>query len=472
MGAVPYRQCRLDTDKWHQVQLAACGEYGRVIAPERGRIHARDRGSHRLVALVVGGRTEGKTRTIATTEANVSTTFKTNEKQAFAWFVFGLMASVTFVGILSELVPSGILPQMTVGLGIGESEVGLLIGVYALASAIAAIPLISATLAVNRKVLLMALLAGFAISNAVVGVSTSYAVILGARIVGGICAGVMWPMIAAYGIRLAPENQQGKAITVIMSGNTLGISIGLPAMTAIGLTLGWRSVFLVLAAMAVAIAVLAYFYLPAVKGEKLSRGNSPLAVLKMPSILIVLLLTFLSVAAYYGVYTYITLLVEWIGFRGGIEVALVLFGIGSVISVILSARYIDAYLRPLIVITLAIGAISMVMLLAFQGTIVISHVAFFLWGLAFGPLVTMYQAAVSKQVEEAKDVATSVQSSVFNFSIMIATWVGGMLLNHSPANGVRHIVYLAVAGFALAIVVAFLAKRTLRSSPVPATNHQ
>ena len=84
--------------------------------------------------------------------------------------------------------------------------------------------LISATLAFNRKMLLI----GFAASNLVVGFSSSYAVINAFRIVGGICAGVMWPMIAAYGTRLVPENMQGKAITVIMSGNTLGISIGLP----------------------------------------------------------------------------------------------------------------------------------------------------------------------------------------------------------------------------------------------------
>ena len=90
------------------------------------------------------------------------------ERQTFSWFVFGLMASVTFVGILSELVPSGILPQMTEGLGVSETQVGFLVGVYALASAIAAIPLVSATLAVNRKMLLMALLIGFAASNIVV----------------------------------------------------------------------------------------------------------------------------------------------------------------------------------------------------------------------------------------------------------------------------------------------------------------
>ena len=128
------------------------------------------------------------------------------ERQASSWFVFGLMASVTFVGILSELVPSGILPQMTEGLGVSETQVGFLVGVYALASALATIPLVSATLAVNRKILLMTLLIGFAASNIVVGLSSSYAVIVTCRILGGICAGVMWPMIAAYGTRLVPEH--------------------------------------------------------------------------------------------------------------------------------------------------------------------------------------------------------------------------------------------------------------------------
>lgn len=41
-----------------------------------------------------------------------------------SWFIFGLMASVTFIGILSELMPSGILPQMTAGLGIEQTQVG------------------------------------------------------------------------------------------------------------------------------------------------------------------------------------------------------------------------------------------------------------------------------------------------------------------------------------------------------------
>jgi len=44
------------------------------------------------------------------------------------------MSSVTFLGILSELVPSGILPQMSEGLNVSYSSIGLLVSIYAIAS--------------------------------------------------------------------------------------------------------------------------------------------------------------------------------------------------------------------------------------------------------------------------------------------------------------------------------------------------
>ena len=113
---------------------------------------------------------------------------------------------------------------------------------------------------------------------------------------------------------------------------------------------------------------------------------------------------------------------------------------------------------------LAIGAVSMAKILAFRGTVGISHVAFFRWGLIFCPLVTMYQTAVSKQVETAKDVATSVQSSVFNFSIMVATGIGGLLLTQFPDTGVKSIAYMSQVVFVVAAAIAALSRRTLRSS--------
>ncbi len=90
-------------------------------------------------------------------------------KRAFPWLIMILMSSVTFVGILSELMPSGVLPLMMADLNISEVQTGNLVGYYAIASAIFAIPLISLTMQFNRKYLLLILLGGFAISNIISG---------------------------------------------------------------------------------------------------------------------------------------------------------------------------------------------------------------------------------------------------------------------------------------------------------------
>jgi len=65
-------------------------------------------------------------------DPNAPAAAQPGERQNLSWFVFGLMASVTFVGLLSELLPSGVLPQMTEDLGVSESRVGSLVGGYAL----------------------------------------------------------------------------------------------------------------------------------------------------------------------------------------------------------------------------------------------------------------------------------------------------------------------------------------------------
>ncbi len=96
----------------------------------------------------------------------------------FPWIIMILMSSVTFVGILSELMPSGVLPQMMQELNLNEVQGGNLVGYYALASAIFSIPLISVTMHYNRKLLLLLLLGGFAISNFIVALVSNYAVVV------------------------------------------------------------------------------------------------------------------------------------------------------------------------------------------------------------------------------------------------------------------------------------------------------
>ena len=380
------------------------------------------------------------------------------DKNYFPWAIMILMSSVTFVGILSELMPSGVLPQMMNELNLNEVQGGNLVGYYALASAIFSIPLISATMHYNRKLLLLLLLGGFAISNFVVALVSDYAIVVSMRVFGGICAGIMWPMIAAYGMRLVSPKQSGKAVAVIMAGTTLGISLGMPLMTWIGDNYGWRTEFIAIAIIILAIGVLSVFMLPSLKGEKLTREVSPFAMLKIKAVQMVVLFTVLGVVAHYGVYVYIASLITTLEIAGGIEMALIMFGLGSLLSVVIAIKHTDNHLQLLTILMFALLILAMTIFIVFRGTIGIAHFGFFLWGISFGPLVALFQAAVGRQVEKAKDIATSIQSCIFNFSIMIATSIGGILLSKYLAMSLPVLsIALAVPGLILAIT----AKKTL-----------
>ena len=381
------------------------------------------------------------------------------ENKKFQWPIFILMASVTFMAILSELVPSGILPELMTGLGISEAQAGTLVGFYAIASAIFAIPLISATVEFSRKKLLICLLIGFALSNVLVGFAPSYSFAIVGRVIGGVCAGVLWPMIAAYGMKLVDDEHKGLAVAVIMSGTTFGMSLGLPLVTLIGTKIGWRVEFLVISILIILIALGSRFMLPEVSGEKRVRANSPITLIKNKGVLIIILLTFISVVTNYGVYTYITNLVDSINYSGGIGFAQVLFGIGSILSVLIAGKIIDKHIKILCLLMLASSLLAFIFFGSLSSISFMVHLGFILWGIGFGALVTLYQTAVARQVpSNASAVATSLQSASFNFSIMIASSLGGAIL---ASGNINNLLFLMAAILGIGLLVAILSKKTL-----------
>ena len=384
-----------------------------------------------------------------------------NKKDGLPWLHLILLSSVTFMAILSELVPSGILPQMSAGLNTSYSRIGLLVSVYAIASAVGTIPLITMTMHVNRKRLLLILLLIFGVSNTVIAFSGSYALTAAARLAGGISAGVLWPMVSAYAMKMVPENMHGRAIAIAMSGCTLGLGIGLPIMTSIGTGISWRVEFAVLALIIFIIAILGKILLPSVAGEKRTNENSPFTIIQNKSVIVCLVATFLTIMAHYGLYTYIAPLVEEFKVAGGIQVVSIVFGIGTIVSVLIAGKFVDEHLGQLVVFMLVLAFGTMILFLSFKGMPGISHFAFFLWGVSFGALVTIFQAAVTRQVQTGKDVATSLQSSTFNFGIVFGSAIGGSVLDHFS---VIHIIYLTIAMLIIPIILSLFCRKTFYGS--------
>lgn len=397
-----------------------------------------------------------------------------------------LMSSITALAVLCELVPSGVLPDMAAAFGVSSATCGSLVGSYAITSAICGIPLVTLTVSANRKRLLCVLLIGFALSNCIVGGASSFEVALVGRALGGACAGTLWPMITAYGMECVGAGNRGKAVTIIMSGITAGMAVGLPAITWLGTLSNYRVEFFALGIILCLVAALCWLFLPSIPGEARSRNNSVGTMLHNRGVLLVVALTFLAVGANYGAYTFISNLVQELagacggsgalagGLAGGagglagsvttiapltIEQAQLFFGIGSIISVVATLALIDKHLWLVTLAMFAIGTVSMfafvlvfaVGLVANQANLV-ACVAFVLWGVAFGSLSSIFQTATARQVTSGTAVANSLQSASFNCSIMLGSMSAGVLLD---SGGTKPIMLAAavvlICGFVLSV---------------------
>lgn len=407
-----------------------------------------------------------------------------------------LMSSITALAVLCELVPSGVLPDMAAAFGVSSATCGSLVGSYAITSAICGIPLVTLTVSANRKRLLCVLLIGFALSNCIVGGAGCFEVALVGRALGGACAGTLWPMITAYGMEFVGPLNRGKAVTIIMSGITAGMAVGLPAITWLGTLSNYHVEFFALGIILCLVAVLCWIFLPSIPGEARSRDNSVGTMLRNRGVLLVVALTFLAVGANYGAYTFISNLVQELagvggacgalaggacgtaGLAGGacgapsiaqsvapltIAQAQLFFGIGSIISVVATLAFIDRHLWLVTLGMFATGAVSMLAFvlvfavglaprLAANQVNLVACVAFVLWGVAFGSLSSIFQTATARQVTSGTAVANSLQSASFNCSIMLGSMSAGALLD---SGGTKPIMLAAavvlICGFVLSV---------------------
>ena len=128
------------------------------------------------------------------------------------------LASAAFITILTEALPAGLLPQMAHSLSVSEALVGQLVTIYAIGSLLAAIPLTAMTQRLRKRPLLLAAIAGFAVANSITCLSANFTVIVAARFLAGVSAGMLWALVAGYAARIAPPHRRGQAIAIAMVG--------------------------------------------------------------------------------------------------------------------------------------------------------------------------------------------------------------------------------------------------------------
>ncbi len=359
------------------------------------------------------------------------------------------LAMAAFITILTEALPAGLLPQMAQGLNVSEAAIGQTVTIYALGSLVAAIPLVAATRGVRRRPLLLAAIAGFALSNTVTALSSVYALTLAARFLAGVSAGLLWALLAGYAARLVPAHLQGRAIAVAMVGAPLALSLGVPAGTFLGAFLGWRIGFGIMSVLALALVAWVRLRVPDYAGVAKGRQLPLRRVFLLPGVRAVLAF----VLAHNILYIYIAPFLASVGMAGSTDRVLLVFGLSSLLGIWGVGTLIDRHLRALTLASIVLFGLA-VLALGIAGRMpAMVYLAVGIWGVAFGGTPTLFQTALAQTAGDAADVAQSMLVTAWNTAIAAGGFVGGTLLERLGVAAFSPVL-LALLAATLAVVWA------------------
>ncbi|MFB7509713.1 MFS transporter [Streptomyces broussonetiae] len=368
------------------------------------------------------------------TVSSPSSTYSPSKGGRLPWSGLLALSCAAFAAVMTELLPAGLLPAMAPPLGVAESRIGFLVTAYAAASFLAAVPLTAALRGLPRRPVLCAALLGFALSNALVALSSSYPLTFAARLLAGAMGGTLWAMLAGYAARMVPAARRGRAIAVVLAGITLALSLGVPAGSALAGAVGWRPAFGTLAVLAVLLVAWIRLRVPGFPGEP-PHARVPLTrVARRPGIRPVLSVTLFLLLGHQVMYTYVAPFAAHAGY-GRTGLLLAVFGTATVAGIWLTGALIDRWPRRTLLGALALfaGVLPVLGLAAGVHALLVGAVA--VWGVAFGGAPTLIQTALVDASGPADaDVATSLQTTVYNAGIAAGSFTGGVALDRLGAG--------------------------------------
>jgi DHA1 family inner membrane transport protein len=241
------------------------------------------------------------------------------------------LALGTFCIGTSEFASMGIIQLFSAELGLDISTATHAIEAYAFGVVLGgpAVTILAAKL--NRKNLLLALMAIFVLGNVLSALATGLGSFALARFVSGIPQGAYFGAGAVVASYIVGPGQGGRAFALVMTGLTVATIVGSPLAALLGQTLGWRNVYVAVSALGVLSFIALWMWVP--RSRALDGGPvlQELRALNRAPVWTMAAVAALGVASIFAVYTFIGPFVTDVAGLGArwIPIALALFGVAQ-----------------------------------------------------------------------------------------------------------------------------------------------
>lgn len=373
------------------------------------------------------------------------------------WFSLLALTFSTFIFNTSEFVPIGLLTDIKTDFGLTEASAGMLISVYAWAVMILSLPLMILVSKMEMKRLMLWLLGLFTLFQVMSFFSTSYAMLMFSRIGVACTHAVFWSVISPIAVRIVPDKYRSIALSMVVTGSSVAMILGMPLGRIIGLHVGWRMTFLSIGIFSAITFVYAAFRLPKLPSRgKFSVKKLP-ELLKQQGIVGLYIFTLLISTSFYVAYSYIEPFLKQVSMLedSWVTATLMIYGGAGFLGSIVFSKYYNKNRKRFITGVVACSSLCLLLLQPCASSMVVVIIVCALWGMAS----TAYNVAMQSNIilittPESTAVAMSIFSGIFNLGIGSGAFIGGSICTHAS------IAYIGYAGAILGFIgLAYWIKR-------------
>jgi DHA1 family inner membrane transport protein len=379
------------------------------------------------------------------------------------WFALLSLALGGFAIGLTEFVVIGLLPEIAKNLLPGQyaassskavAHAGWMISVYALGVVVGA-PLFAAFGArVARKKLVLGLLTLFIVGTVASAVAPTFGLVLVARFIAALPHGAYFGAAGILAASIMGPGRQARGFAIVLSGLTVSNVIGVPLITRIGQTAGWRVSYLVIGAVFALTLIAVSVTVPRVVAQIDGSARQELRAFRAPQVWLVAAMASVGFGGFFAIDSYIAPVTTHVAGLSTSTVPWVLaaVGLGMTTGNAVGGWFSDRNLRRSLVMGFAIFIAAMVLFALIAHTHVGLFVGAYLVGAASLFLAPPMQARLIEVAPEAQLMGAAVNQSATNIANSLGAVLGGIVIAHGLGYTAPSWVgvMLGVVGFGLA----------------------
>ena len=374
----------------------------------------------------------------------------------------------------AEFVSMGLLPQIAQGLlpemmaadpEQGVARAGWAITAYALGVVVGA-PLLSLLAVRLSRTRLIVVFAGLLCASTLAsGLMPSFELTRLARFIAGLPHGAYLGVASLLAASLMGPGSQGKGAAVALSGLTVANLVGVPMLTALGQTAGWRAAFLTIAAVFALTAVLVATTIPSQPAPQGRRIQDELRAFSRVQLWVVMLIAAVGFAGSFAVFSYIADIGQQVaGMSAGfIPVLLAVAGLGMTIGNAIGGFTTDRSLDRTLLVAFPLYIAAMVLMVSVMTDPVGLSIAFFLTNMGHATLGPAMQTWLMRIAGPSEMLGASLHHAAFNVANALGALLGGMVISAGLGLAAPTVVGLVVASLGFTMLLGSFVLLRLRS---------